>query len=119
MKNRSSRIPDLPTAPKCCRQGNIIIPGPALSKLLQREFWGSPEWIQSCLRLNHIACIFGNLRSQSTQTIQRGFCRVMGIVKTSLMMTVEVAVAVANMRIPRHWAKRNDLTTEPPCQPVP
>ena len=38
------------TAPKCCRQGTISIPGPALSKLRQREYWGSPEQIQSYLR---------------------------------------------------------------------
>jgi hypothetical protein len=105
------------TAPKCRRPGTINIPGLALSKLRQLEFWGSPEWIQSYLRRNHIEGIFGNLRNQSTQTIKRGFCRVMGMVKTSLMLSFEVVAA--KIRIVRHWFKSNDLTTDPPCQPVP
>jgi len=41
----------------------------------------------------------------------------MGIVKTSLMLTFEVVAA--NIRIARQWAKRNDLTTDPLCEPAP
>jgi len=105
------------TAPKCCRQATIVIPGPALAKLRQRDFWGSPQWIESFSRRSHIEGIFGNLRNHSTQNIKRGFCRVVGLVKTSLMLTFE-AVA-ANIRIVRQWAKRTGMTSDPLCKPMP
>ena len=107
----------LATAPKCCRQSTIVIPGPVLSKLRQRDPWGSPRWIDSFARRSAIEGIFGNLRSQSTQNIKRGFCRVVGLVKTSLMLAFE-AVA-ANIRLVRKWAKRTGLTTDPLCVPFP
>ncbi len=107
----------LATALKCCRQATVVIPGPALSKLRQRDDWGSPQWIESFARRTHIEGIFGNLRNQSTQNIKRGFCRVVGLVKTSLMLTFEVVAA--NIRIVRQWAKRTGLTTDPLCVPFP
>jgi hypothetical protein len=101
----------LATAPKCCRQATIVIPGPVLSKLRQRDPWGSPKWIDSYVRRSAIEGIFGNLRNQSTQNIKRNFCRVVGLVKTSLMLTFEVVAA--NIRLVRKWAKRTGLTTDP------
>jgi hypothetical protein len=107
----------LATAPKCCRQATIVIPGAVLVKLRQRDPWRSPKWIDSFARRSAIEGIFGNLRNQSTQNIKRGFCRVVGLVKTSLMLTFEVVAA--NIRLVRKWAKRIDLTTEPLCVPFP
>ncbi|HUX04025.1 MAG TPA: hypothetical protein VMV53_03860 [Acidimicrobiales bacterium] len=80
-------------------------------KLRQPDPYGSLRWINSFSRRSAIEGIFGNLRNPSTQNIKRGFCRVVGLVKTSLMLTFE-AVA-ANIRLVRKWAKRTDLTTEP------
>jgi len=60
----------LATAPKCCTQQTISIPGPALSKLRQRDDWGTPKWIESYSRRTHIEGIFGNLRNSSTQNIK-------------------------------------------------
>ena len=105
------------TAPKCCRQAAIVIPGSVLSKLRQRDPWESPKWIDSFARRSAIEGIFGNLRNQSTQNIKRGFCRVVGLVKTSLMLTFEVVAA--NIRLVRKWAKRTGFTTEPLCAPFP
>ena len=107
----------LATAPKCCRQATIVIPGPVLAKLRQRDQWGSQKWIDSFARRSAIEGIFGNLRSQSTQNIKRGFCRVVGLVKTSLMLTFEVVAA--NIRLVRKWAKRTSLTTDPLCVEFP
>ena len=88
-----------------------------LAKLRQRDPWGSPKWIDSIARRSAIEGIFGNLRSQSTQNIKRGFCRVVGLVKTSLMLTFEVVAA--NIRLVRKWAKRTSLTTDPLCVEFP
>ena len=107
----------LATAPEACRQATITVPGPVLAKLRQRDSWRSPKWIDSYARRSAIEGIFGNLRSQSTQNIKRGFCRVVGLVKTSLMLAFE-AVA-ANIRLLRKWAKRVGLTSDPLCVPFP
>jgi hypothetical protein len=107
----------LAIAPKCCRQVTIVVPGPVLVKLRQRDPWRSPKWIDSYARRSAIEGIFGNLRSQSTQNIKRGFCRVVGLVKTSLMLAFE-AVA-ANIRLLRKWAKRFGRTLDPLCVPFP
>ena len=107
----------LATAPKACRQATITVPGPVLAKLRQRDPWRSPTWIDSYARRSAIEGIFGNLRSQSTQNIKRGFCRVVGLVKTSLMLAFE-AVA-ANIRLLRKWATRVGLTSDPLCAPFP
>jgi hypothetical protein len=104
-------------APKCCTQQTVSIPGPVLVKLRQRNVWGSPDWIESFSRRTHIEGIFGNLRNPSTQNIKRGFCRVTGLVKTSLMLTFEVIAA--NIRVVRKWSRRTGLMSDPLCAPMP
>lgn len=105
------------TAPECCRQVTIVIPGPVLPKLRQREAWGSPRWIDSFARRSAIEGIFGNLRNLSTQNIKRGFCRVVGLVKTSLMLTFQ-AMAV-NIRLIRQWSRRTGDVTDPLSELMP
>ena len=109
--------PALVTAPKGCRQQTVSIPGPALAKLRQQEYWGSSAWIASYSRRSHIEGIFGNLRNPSTQNIKRGFCRVVGLVKTSLMLTFQ-AVA-ANIRLIRQWSRRTGDVTDPLSELMP
>ena len=95
----------------------MSIPGPALAKLRQQEYWGSSAWIASYSRRSHIEGIFGNLRNPSTQNIKRGFCRVVGLVKTSLMLTFQ-AVA-ANIRLIRQWSRRTGDVTDPLSELMP
>ena len=61
--------------------------------------------------------IFGNLRNTSTQNIKRSFCRVVGLVKTSLTLCFEVVAA--NIRLVRQWARRSEFTADPLCVPMP
>ncbi len=109
--------PELATAPKACRQKTVTIPGWVTSKLRQRHTWGSDAWIESYARRTHIEGFFGNLRDPSNQNISRGFCRVVGLVKTSLMVTFEVMAA--NLRILRQWAKRVQNFSDPLCVEYP
>ena len=102
------------TGPTCCREATVSVLGAGTRQLRQREYWGSPEWTESYLRRNHIEGIFCNLRNQSTQTIKRGFRRVVGLVKTSLMLTFEVMAA--NIRLVRQWSKRTGMTDDPLCE---
>ena len=108
--------PELGVAPKCCSQKTVSVPGPAIMKLRQELYWGSPEFCESYSRRSNIEGVFGNLRDTSNQNIKRGFCRVSGLVKTSLMLAFEVVAA--NIRLVRQWAKRNSLIDDPLCIPM-
>jgi hypothetical protein len=92
-------------------------PGPAIANLRQKDYWGSPDWIASYSRRSHIEGIFGNLRNPSTQNIKRGFRRVVGLVKTSLMLTFQ-AVA-GNIRLIREWSRRTGDVTDPLSELMP
>jgi hypothetical protein len=109
--------PELATAPKCCTQKYVTVPGAATDKLRQQEYWGSTAWWASYARRTHVEGIFGNLRSPDTQNIKRGFCRVYGLVKTSLMLTFEAMAA--NIRLLRTWSKRTGDVSDPLSAPYP
>jgi hypothetical protein len=53
----------------------------------------------------------------SNINIKRGFCRVVGLVKTSLMLTFQ-AVA-ANIRLIRQWSRRTGDETDPLSELMP
>ena len=109
--------PTGPYAPRSCSQATTVVAGAALIKLAQRDYWGSPEWQVSYGRRAHVESIFGNLRNPSTQNIRRGFCRVMGLIKTTLMLAVEVMAA--NLRLVREWAARTGENSDPLHEPFP
>ena len=109
----SRHRPALPSAATSRR----VVDGAALIKLAQRDYWGSPEWRASYGQRAHVASIVGNLGNPSTQNIRRSFCRVMGLITTTLMLAFEVMAA--NLRLVREWAKRTGLTTDPLCVPFP
>ena len=109
--------PELDTAPKCCTQKFVTVPGAALDKLRQKPYWGSKEWWLSYNRRTHVEGIFGNLRNPDTQSIKRGFCRVQGLIKTSLMLTFQAMAA--NIRLLREWSKRTGDISDPLSEPYP
>lgn len=99
--------------PRSCRQETVMVPGAALIKLAQKEYWGSIPWQARYGRRSHVEAMFGNLRNPATQNISRLFCRVVGLVKTSLMLSFE-AVA-ANLRLVQKWAWFFRGDSEPPA----
>ncbi|MDQ3416052.1 MAG: hypothetical protein M3474_02920, partial [Actinomycetota bacterium] len=96
--------PDIETAPTCCSQRTITVPGEVDAKARQRHYWGSPNWIKAFNRRSRVEGWFGNLKNDNTEALGRGAFRVMGICKTSLMVAV-FAVAT-NLRLLRAWARR-------------
>ena len=78
---------------------------------------GSPEWQASYGRRAHVESIFGNLPDPSTQNIRRGLCRVMGLIKTTLMLAFEVMAA--NLRLVREWARATGENSDPLHEPFP
>lgn len=87
---------------RCCRQRTVTIPGHVSGKLRQKHLWGSDPWIEDYTRRTHAEGFFGNIKSDKTTGVKRGWIYVVGFVKTSLML---LAAAVAsNIRQLRKWA---------------
>lgn len=95
--------PEFETAPRCCTQQTFMVPGAAIEKLRQEHIWGTSAWRESYSRRTHVEGIFGNLRNPDTENLRRGYCRVRGLVKNTLMLSV--LVVAANIRLTREWAK--------------
>lgn len=102
--------PEAATAPKACSQRTITVPGDVTPKIRQRLRWGSPEWIRSFNRRTLVEGNFGNLKSPRTENVRRGWTNIVGLVKTSLMVTI--AQVAANLRLLRGWAARTGDRTD-------
>jgi hypothetical protein len=109
--------PDLETAPSCCTQRTVKLPGTVTPKVRQKLYWGSPRWIRSFARRTHIEGVFGNLKNRNTENVTRGWIQVTGHAKTSLM--VAVAATAYNLRVARKWNAETGLSEDPLLQPDP
>ena len=99
--------PAIPTAPTCCRQTTVTIAGDVTAKIRQRLYGGSDRWIASFKRRTHVEASYGNLKNPKTENIRRGWCFVVGLVKTSIL--VAAAMAAVNIRLLRAWAATSDF----------
>jgi hypothetical protein len=90
--------------PACCNQRTITVPGDIDAKSRQRHYWGSRDWIKSFSRRSRVEGWFGNLKNETTEALNRGTFRVMGLCKTSLMLGIYAAAT--NLRLLRRWAAR-------------
>ncbi len=87
---------------KVCRQPTLVIPGHIQDKLRQRHYWGSPEWFDAYKRRVLIEGIFGTWKNPSAPNVKRGWIRVVGIVKTMIMLSC--FAAAQNIQRLRAWA---------------
>lgn len=109
--------PAAATKPTCCSQRTVTIPAEALAKTRQKHYWGSPDWISSYSRRTHVEGYFGNLKNANSGDVRRGWIRVVGLVKTSIMTAC--AIAATNIRLLRAWSARTGDITDPLCAPDP
>lgn len=79
--------PERATAPQCCTQRTVTVKGDVTPKVRQHYYWGSDEWIAAFNRRNAVEALFGNLKSPTTENVRRGWTNVMGLVKTTLLLT--------------------------------
>ncbi len=111
---RVSEPPAPATAPKCCTQTTVTISGDVTGKIRQRLYWGSDKWIASYKRRTYVEGSYGNMKNPKTENIRRGWCFVVGLVKTSILAAA--AVAAGNIRLLRDWAATSgfqDVLCEP------
>ena len=73
--------------------------------------WGSRTWISSFNRRTRVEGWFGNLKDHSREALTRGAFRVMGLGKTSLMLTIYAAAT--NLRLLDSWSRRSNHTEQP------
>jgi hypothetical protein len=65
--------------------------------LAQRKLFGSAEWKAAYDRRGRVEGGYSNLKNEATTNIKRGTIRVMGLIKTGIM--VLMAQAVTNVRL--------------------
>lgn len=78
-----------------CSQRYVSVDADQLP-LDQPHLFGSWEWAASYARRSRVEGYFGSLKNEATENIRRGTIRVVGLVKTGML--VALAVASANLR---------------------
>lgn len=114
---RVENPPTGPGKPKACSQRTVTIPGDVTPKIRQILYWGSDEWIKSFSRRTHVEGIFGNMKNPKTENVKRGWCFVVGLVKTSMLLAFKAAAT--NIRLIKKWAERTSDYTHPLTEPEP
>lgn len=109
--------PDYATAPKCCVQATVELGSDGQRKLWQKEYWGSERWIRSNNRRTYVEGTFGNIKNASTENLRRGFFRITGLARVTLL--VGLAIVAHNARQLSNWHERtgNGDDTHPLLQP--
>ena len=72
--------------------------------LSQRDLYGSRAWFDSFNRRSRVEGYFGLLENEACENVNRGTIRVMGLVKTGLMIALQVAST--NMRFTASFRKK-------------
>lgn len=83
-----------------------------LAKLVQPKRHGSSEWIDEFTQRPRIEGVYGVLESKDAQGVQRGWIRLVGIVRTDLMAIF--AKMNYNLRTARGWMKKHDFISADP-----
>ena len=96
--------PEHPQA--CCTQLTITIPPEVNAKTAQKHDYPSAAWRRSYARRTGAERGFATAKDPATNTIARGWCRLMGL--TPLMLFTAVLLVVRNQRIQAAWNTRQD-----------
>jgi hypothetical protein len=96
--------PEYPQA--CCAQQTITVPPDVLAKTAQKHDYPSAAWRRSYARRTGAERGFATAKDPATNTISRGWCRLMGL--TPGMLFVTTLLIVRNQRILAAWNARQD-----------
>jgi hypothetical protein len=95
--------PEHPQA--CCTQQTITVPPDVLAKTAQKRDYPSAAWRRSYVRRSGAERGFPTAKDPASNTISRGWCRLMGL--APLMLFTLTLLAVRNQRILAAWNTRH------------
>ena len=98
--------PEHPQA--CCTQQTITVPPDVIAKTAQKHDYASAAWRRSYARRTGAERGFATAKDPATNTISRGWCRLMGL--TPLMLFTATLLIVRNQRILAAWTARQEQT---------
>jgi hypothetical protein len=88
----------------CCAQQTITVPPDVLAKTAQKHDYPSAAWRRSYARRTSAERGFATTKDPASNTISRGWCRLLGL--TPLMLFTATLLIVRNQRILRAWNAR-------------
>ena len=102
--------PEILTPPEhpqaCCTQQTITVPPDVLAKTAQKHDYPSAAWRRSYARRTGAERGFATTKDPATNTISRGWCRLMGL--TPLILFTVTLLVVRNQRILTAWNTRQE-----------
>ena len=98
--------PEHPQA--CCTQQTITVPPDVNAKTAQKHDYPSAAWRRSYARRTGAERGFATAKDPATNTVSRGWCRLMGL--TPLMLFTSTLLIVRNQRIQAAWTARQEQT---------
>jgi hypothetical protein len=96
--------PEHPQA--CCTQQTITVPPDVLAKTAQKHDYPSAAWRRSYARRTGAERAFSAAKDPASNTIARGWCRLMGLMP--LMLFVTTLLVVRNQRTLAAWIARQE-----------
>jgi hypothetical protein len=102
--------PEILTPPEhpqaCCAQQTVTVPPGVLAKTAQKHDYPSAAWRRSYARRTGAERGFATAKDPASNTIARGWCRLMGL--TPLMLFTTTLLIVRNQRILAAWTARQE-----------
>jgi hypothetical protein len=98
------QLPENPQA--CCAQQTITVPPDVLAKTAQKHDYPSAAWRRSYARRTGAERGFATAKDPASNTIARGWCRLMGL--APLMLFTTALLIVRNQRILHAWTARQE-----------
>lgn len=96
--------------PTCCRQQTMTVPASVAPKTARRHAYPGPQWQKSYGRRSAAERSNATLKDASRVSIERGWCRLMGLSAMTIM--IACAVVVRNLRVLEGFEERPE-THEP------
>jgi hypothetical protein len=96
--------PEHPQA--CCTQQTITVPPDVLAKTAQKHDYPSAAWRRSYARRTGAERAFSTAKDPASNSVARGWCRLMGLVP--LMLFVTTLLVIRNQRTLAAWNARKE-----------
>jgi hypothetical protein len=107
--------PEHPQA--CCTQQTITVPADVNAKTRQKHDYPSAAWRRSYARRTGAERGFSTAKDPASNTIARGWCRLMGL--APLMLFATTLLVVRNQRIIAAWNARQEENTRRAARGLP